>query len=551
MVREKQMQQQQQLLLQRFNTSQCGGLKVVTVSILVLLSTFNLQQETKHVTTQLLQNVKANDLDYSSLNNIRVGTVGNPLHVEPNNTSTSSRSAVHVDDETDDSNVTIPITEDIKMKLIYEKYSISRHESWESSLEKFTASNIENDATIDPTVLDATQETFPVGDTFGRIIGDRLVVDANHTHMFWFDGQTRLCNVLRDMTNVDVLGSVTTERNSAPLPQRRGPLLNVTVDCQEIKKDERFGEGNWITALYCVKIAAAVAKVDMQFQCSNGRDSQMTMLLPWFDGIQLAPIDSTDNPWPYAGEAGTVQPPDEEVACTAKYPNIRVDLMSNMIRSDIRRMAIALVGSRYGGTTRQHSMNIDQSPLIPNITLDDVVIHFRCGDVMGGARRGDFGMIQFSEYKKWIIPSATQSVGIVTQPFDSKLTRGKDRGKVEACKRATYALVDYLKGFLLPNTTISIHNNENETLPLAYARLAMAKQSFTSLSSFGIFPIIGTFGDGYFQRGNRGVNPFGKYLPDFFPNVHMMKAPVISTGVMYNKIQNNCLDEILDWFVAA
>jgi hypothetical protein len=56
--------------------------------------------------------------------------------------------------------------------------------------------------------------------------------------------------------------------------------------------------------------------------------------------------------------------------------------------------------------------------------------------------------------------------------------------------------------------TISIHNGPNKMLSLAYAPLAMTKQTCVSLSSFGIFPIIGTFGEGYFQKGNVGINQF-------------------------------------------
>ena len=77
----------------------------------------------------------------------------------------------------------------------------------------------------------------------------------------------------------------------------------------------------------------------------------------------------------------------------------------------------------------------------------------------------------------------------------------------------------------------------------------MAKQSFTSLSSFGIFPVIGTFGEGYFQKGNRGVNPFATYIPDLpgFDNVHQMNAPRLGTG----QIMKMSLKETMEWFVTA
>jgi hypothetical protein len=107
-----------------------------------------------------------------------------------------------------------------------------------------------------------------------------------------------------------------------------------------------------------------------------------------------------------------------------------------------------------------------------------------------------------------------------------------------------HALVDYLQAFA-PNARISIHNGVNETHPLAYARLAMANYSITSLSSFGIFPIIGTFGQGYFQKGNRGVNPFASYIPRVLSNIHQMEADVRGTGQMMGKSVEN----LVEWFL--
>ena len=69
-----------------------------------------------------------------------------------------------------------------------------------------------------------------------------------------------------------------------------------------------------------------------------------------------------------------------------------------------KEMAVTLVGSREG---KEHpDVPVDQALLIPDVEVEDVVIHFRCGDVMGGVRRNDFGMISFSEYKKWISKDA-------------------------------------------------------------------------------------------------------------------------------------------------
>ena len=153
-------------------------------------------------------------------------------------------------------------------------------------------------------------------------------------------------------------------------------------------------------------------------------------------------------------------------------------------------------------------------------------------------------MIKFTEYERWVSPEP-KSIGILTQPFDPSRNRRLDIRRLHYCRNATYALVEILQE-TYPETKITIHNGPNETLPLAFARLVMANQSFTTLSSFGIFPIIGTFGHGYFQRGNRGVNPFANYLPPIISNLHMMNAEVLTTGAMWSMN----LTSILDWMTS-
>ena len=100
---------------------------------------------------------------------------------------------------------------------------------------------------------------------------------------------------------------------------------------------------------------------------------------------------------------------------------------------------------------------------------------------------------------------------------------------------------------------ISIHNDKDESLSLTYARLAMADKSFTTLSSFGIFPVIGGFGEGYFQKGNRGVNQFTKYLPSIYPEkLHMLDAPIIimtSAQVAHRDVDDVDVDDVLAWLL--
>jgi hypothetical protein len=106
-------------------------------------------------------------------------------------------------------------------------------------------------------------------------------------------------------------------------------------------------------------------------------------------------------------------------------------------------------------------------------------------------------------------------------------------------------MVDYLQPFY-PSAKISIRNTVNDTLPVSFARLIMANQSFTTLSSFGIWPVIGGFGKGYFQQGNGGVNNFTHTLPEYYPDkLFQMTAPKIGVA----QLREMSLQSILEWFV--
>ena len=110
-----------------------------------------------------------------------------------------------------------------------------------------------------------------------------------------------------------------------------------------------------------------------------------------------------------------------------------------------------------------------------------------------------------------------------------------------------YLLVDYLHEHVVDkDIPIRILNGPNEILPLAYARMVFVKQAFTSLSMFGIFPVMTTYGQGYFQKGTRGFNPFAKHLLLFMPNMHMMTRRYLTTKAM----SEMKLQDTLNWFVS-
>ena len=163
-----------------------------------------------------------------------------------------------------------------------------------------------------------------------------LVVNVNETYLFWFNGQERLCQLLHNMTLADAdFGSI---RNSAgntqvhPPMDRPHTLVNVTMDCVDRNRNHpEHGEGNWITAVYAARLAALYYGSDFKFQCSNGRQSQNELLLPWFDQYQRAvPLprdqDEAEIRWPFSGGGF----PTQDQACPRKSKTafLRIDKLA-------------------------------------------------------------------------------------------------------------------------------------------------------------------------------------------------------------------------------
>lgn len=247
------------------------------------------------------------------------------------------------------------------------------------------------------------------------------------------------------------------------------------------------------------------------------------------------------------------------------WGNTPVGGMAPFIQQDLRRMAVALIGlphndpthpahawfrrqqqkgtgTSFGNTTYLYHLDdvfLDTPPsasgvsgtqtkispaLIPNIQLDDVVIHFRCGDIMA-SQHVHFRFIKFKEFANRI-DNSTESIGIVTQSFGSigvasrststenhaspgsatgdEQARARDQDdefRVSVCRSVVYRFVDYLQD-KFPTARVSVYNGPDETVALAYARLTMAKKQAFAYpdSSFSVFPVLATFGVGYHMR---------------------------------------------------
>ena len=258
-----------------------------------------------------------------------------------------------------------------------------------------------------------------------------------------------------------------------------------------------------------------------------------------------------------------------------------------LMNLDLRRMAVATVGVPHKdhpsaeferkyldpeaeqppftptpSTGQIHQVPIhdyfENGPLYPNVELDDVAIHYRCGDVLMGGN-GPFYFPKYEAYAQNISPEA-RSIGIVTQPFETVegqqyRTRDKLEESGARCSLMVNGLVDYLQP-RFPNAKISIRNEKQETLTLAYSRLVMANQSFGLIpSTFSIFPVIAAFGQGYLTKPDNRMagsflrNPFTLDVYKDQPvEVDIGKDKLLYNQVLKKMFDEGLNDEILQWF---
>jgi hypothetical protein len=116
------------------------------------------------------------------------------------------------------------------------------------------------------------------------------------------------------------------------------------------------------------------------------------------------------------------------------------------------------------------------------------------------------------------ISTHVRTIGILTQPFDEHPNatnisesfvvqqRSLDTDNVqqmERCQTLVFAFVDFLRE-QFPNAIVRIRNDPTETIALAYSRMVMANETVAGMSTFSVFPILGTFGTGYFLRPKSG-----------------------------------------------
>lgn len=165
-----------------------------------------------------------------------------------------------------------------------------------------------------------------------------------------------------------------------------------------------------------------------------------------------------------------------------------------------------------------------------------------------------FGFMKFSGYTKYISPDA-RSIGILTQPYGiNEQTRWPDRSDEmrERCRIVVTSLVDYIRE-RYPNSRVTVHNGPDETIALAYARMTMSNQTMVGISTFGVFPAIGTFGTGYIRKPDfpDAPNQFlvQPRLDRMADNVVLFDEPnIIMCAEIQTLWQTDGAEGVVNWF---
>jgi hypothetical protein len=345
--------------------------------------------------------------------------------------------------------------------------------------------------------------------------------------------------------------------------------VNIIFSCGELFHHGLMGTGNYIALLYGIRLTARIyGNVDVAYICTDADETKKDLVLPWLMGwFPGRPMEQNSS-----------IPISSNGLCNGYYMP-RLTYMFNEIRYDLRKMAIALMGipgqdhpgakfaestiwSESFLSTRASTYGVSLiPPPKPNAVpllgasryeLDDAVLHFRCGDLMDSDHK-DFAFMHFYGYTRYISPEA-KNIGIITQPFDDNAqTRSldMDQSKRDRCRVVVHSLVKYIEK-RHPRAKVSIRNDVTDTIAVTFARMIMANQTISGISTFGVMPAIATFGTGYIRSPEEKTqNRWLEHprIDHFTDNVILFEEPdVILVSDMKKLWESEGEVGVLSWF---
>jgi hypothetical protein len=179
-------------------------------------------------------------------------------------------------------------------------------------------------------------------------------------------------------------------------------------------------------------------------------------------------------------------------------------------------------------TGLNHAFSLFKSSLkglgAPN-QLDDVTIHFRCGDILSHP----FTEYGYPRYKIYSLLGHTfETIGILSAPFSGKQSRLPDLVNAAKCDKLLSDYVDYFSS-QYPNVKVTVRNNDS--LEEAFGRLMHSNQSWCNPSTFCLFPVLATLGHGYILDSN--LYPFVRTINS--DKITLVRAEMLHTKKILRK----------------
>ena len=292
-------------------------------------------------------------------------------------------------------------------------------------------------------------------------------------------------------------------------------------------RSKYFGLGNLLSGIFMTKLLALSVSGNYTFSCGGNDGSNIL--------YQLAPILSNDS---------------SMIPVLANFSDICTECTT------VGRTSVFLHSCPYGLNWAVPIIQQDlqswawqyQSEVKD---LDDVAIHFRCGDVLSFG--GSFmGFPAFDTYARMLSSednASIASIGIVTSSLEPSHCRSHncEHDHLQDCRIVLQGLVDFLQDHF-PGIPVHVRNSINETLGTAFLRLILAKVTLCPApSTFCLYPAIAAFGQSHILY-ERELNPFVEHIDTvtLFPNVHIYKVPILTTHVI-KSWKNQTGAAIVEW----
>ena len=385
---------------------------------------------------------------------------------------------------------------------------------------------------------------------------DHIIQVRRYRELIVFEGN-KFCDLVHEKWQELGFPNTTTPIAERGFKERPHIQLQVAFDCQHAFERDNLGTGNYLVSWYGVRLTARrLGRISLNVTCRDHPKNQ-DLLLPWVLGYFPASDALTEQ---------TVPILSEEEACWVSH-KLPLQYMKEDLLYEMRRMAIAQVGRIPNHASfsfldqkpydkDQLQLAIPDQPIVPEVELDDAVIHLRGGDLLAYGYH-KYSYYRFRDFTSVIAPNVT-SIGIVTAPYKSKTIKQRKPDTGEKHSQRTEVLATTLQNYLqerFPKARVSIRNEDS--MAVSYARMIMAQQCIMSiLSTFSIFPTLTTFGEGYMVPPLEKLGRRASFNFLLFPRVDEMYEHVsfikgerkVATSVAKEWDENE--EKILNWFMS-